>query len=144
MQSGFPCVRQQSVNDCGIACLATILQTVRPHLPLAVIRATLRQLIPVDEQGASCLALVEAARQYGLPAQGVATDWAGLKQLPLPCVAHWHGATVQHFVVVYQLTETELCLADPAQGLVNCAADEFSRRWTGTVIIFAPLPQATW
>lgn len=144
MDADFLCFRQATETECGIVCLATVLLTLQQNSEYSPTVEKLRQLIPTDEEGASCLALVAAARQCGLPAQGYQTDLAGLRQLPLPCIAHWRGQTVNHFVVVHQLGETDLLLADPAQGLRHETLPNFAARWSGVVIVFESPLQFTW
>jgi ATP-binding cassette, subfamily B, bacterial len=46
---------------------------------------------------------------------------------PLPCIVHWKQ---RHFVVVYQVSHKAVSVADPEQGLLTYAPEEFVRNWS--------------
>jgi ATP-binding cassette, subfamily C, bacteriocin exporter len=134
MKPDFVCIRQQTAADCGAACLATIAHTYQHDYSFE----SLRQRIPTDAQGATLLAVVEAARQSGFDAQGILTDLAAVPQLPLPCIAHLTGQTINHFVVIHQCDNETLSVADPAQGLIRYKLADFAQLWSGALIILTP------
>jgi ABC-type bacteriocin/lantibiotic exporter with double-glycine peptidase domain len=136
MRFDFICIRQQRLTDCGAACLATVAQTYQQNYSLA----TLRQLIPADAQGATVLALVQAAQKCGFEAHGLFGGLPALAQVALPCIAHLHGIPNDHFVVLHQYDDQAgmLVVADPAQGLLRYALPEFAQRWSGVLISLQP------
>lgn len=134
MNSEFVCVRQTRAVDCGAACLATIAQSYQCAYSLE----SLRQRIPTDAEGATLLAVVEAARQCGFEAQGILTDLAALPQLPLPCIAHLRGQATNHFIVIHQCDGETLLVADPAQGLIRYRMEDFAKLWSGVLIVLTP------
>lgn len=133
MNSKFVCIRQTTAADCGAACLATIAQSYGIGYSLE----SLRQRIPVDTQGATLLAVVEAARQCGFEAQGILTDLSMLPHLPLPCIAHLQGQVTNHYVVIHQCEGEILLVADPAQGLLRYRMEDFVKLWSGALIVLA-------
>lgn len=124
--------------DCGAACLATIVQTYQLKHSLE----SLRQRILTDAQGATLLAIVEAARHCGFEAQGILTDLAALPHVPFPCIAPLTGQATDHFVVVHQCDGERLWVADPAQGLMHYQRENFARLWSGVLIILT-LPDSS-
>ncbi|MEJ2052128.1 MAG: cysteine peptidase family C39 domain-containing protein, partial [Calditrichota bacterium] len=58
-------VRQKDQTDCGVACLATVIQYYRGLASLE----RLRELSGTDQQGTTMLGLYQAAEQVGLTAQ---------------------------------------------------------------------------
>jgi ATP-binding cassette, subfamily C, bacteriocin exporter len=138
MNSEFVCVRQTMAADCGAACLATIAQTYQLKHSLE----SLRQRILTDAQGATLLAIVEAAQHCGFEAQGILTDLAALPHVPFPCIAHLIGQATDHFVVVHQCDGERLLVADPAQGLIRYQIEDFARLWSGILIVLT-LPDSS-
>ena len=60
-------IPQMEVTECGAASLGMVLAFHGHHAPLA----ELRQACGVSRSGADALAIVRAARTYGLEAQGL-------------------------------------------------------------------------
>lgn len=131
MDAEFVCVRQTRAADCGAACLATIAQTYQLEYSLE----SLRLCILTDAQGATLLALVEAAQHCGFEAQGILTDLAALPHVPFPCIAHLTGQATDHFVVVHQCDGERLLVADPAQGLIEYKMEDFAKLWSGVLLV---------
>ncbi len=126
-------VPQIEVTECGAACLAMILAHHGHHAPLS----ELRQACGVSRSGADALALVRAARKYGLAAQGVRVEMDQLPRLPLPAVLHWD---FEHFLVLERLTSTRAFLVDPASGRRVMSLQELGRHFTGVALVLAPTP----
>ena len=128
-----PFVPQIEVTECGAASLTMILAYYRHHAPLA----ELRQACGISRGGADALALVRAARRYGLEADGVKLDMEQLPQLPLPAVLHWD---FEHFLVLERLTRKGAILVDPAIGRRCMTLEELGRHFTGVALMLKPSP----
>ncbi len=128
------CVRQHDISDCGAACLATV---ARVH-GLAISLAKAREYTETDRHGATALGIVEAARQLGFEAKGVKGDIKALEHVPLPCIAHVIIGGLLHYVVIHKVTEKQIKVADPAQGIVKHTRHGFSRIWSGVLILLNP------
>jgi ATP-binding cassette subfamily B protein len=126
-----PVVVQDGLTDCGAACLAMILGH-HGH------RATAGEV--ADEMGAgrdglTALALVQAARRYGLQARGVGAPAERILDggAALPAIVHWTG---NHFVVVERVTRQVVHVVDPARGRRRLTHAEFADRYSGVVLEF--------
>lgn len=122
---------QMEVTECGAASLTMVLAYHGHHASLPEVR----QACGVSRDGANALAIVRAARGYGLDAKGAKPTMEQLTQLPLPAILHWD---FNHFVVLERLTKTKAFLVDPACGRKTMPLEEVSRHFTGVALIFAP------
>ncbi len=143
----FPHVRQLDAMDCGAAALAMVCR----HYGRAVSLARIRQLCFTSTDGTSLRALCRAATELGLAARPVKASPRNVPQMPLPAIVHWEG---NHWVVLYDVSDTHVRIADPALGLRKLPRADFDRRWSGYTALFdytdafaqAPVeaPSAAW
>jgi ABC-type bacteriocin/lantibiotic exporter with double-glycine peptidase domain len=126
-------IPQLEATECGAAGLAMILASHGHHAPLPEVR----EAVGVSRDGASALAVVQAARGYGLEAQGARVEPEGLALLPTPALLHWD---FDHFVVLERVTKTGVILVDPASGRRRASLAEVGRRFTGAALVFRPTP----
>jgi HlyB family type I secretion system ABC transporter len=143
----FPHVRQLDAMDCGAAALAMVCR----HYGRAISLARIRQLCFTSTDGTSLRALCRAATELGLAARPVKASTRNLPQMPLPAIVHWEG---NHWVVLYDVSDTHVRIADPALGLRRLARADFDRKWSGYTALFdytdafanAPVeaPSAAW
>ncbi len=109
MTRRIPLVRQMEEADCGAACLAMALRQLGRRVPLD----ELRDATGTGRDGVTAVAILRAARSYGLIAQGVQADVAGLRQLPRGVILHWEFS---HFVVLDRVRRRGIWIVDPAHG----------------------------
>src|SRR5690554_3237591 len=108
----FKHYRQHDQMDCGPTCL----QMVAKHYGRKYSLESLRQKSGINREGVSLLGISEAAENVGLRTVGAKITWEQLKnQAPLPCIIYWNQV---HFVVVYQVKNDNVYIADPAKGKV--------------------------
>lgn len=125
-------IPQMEMTECGAACLAMVLARHGHHAPLPEVR----QACGVSRDGANALAIVRAARAYGLEAKGAKlTDPSQLSQLPLPAILHWD---FNHFVVLERLTKDGVALVDPAAGRRAMGMEEVGHHFTGVALFLKP------
>ena len=125
----FPMVHQIDEMDCGAAALAMVCR----HYGRAVSLARIRQLVHTSLDGTSLRGLCAAAMELGLAARSVKASPRNLDQMPVPAIVHWEG---NHWVVLYDVTETHCRVADPAIGLRRFSRAEFEKRWSGYAALF--------
>jgi ATP-binding cassette, subfamily B, bacterial len=131
MTRRIPLVRQMEEADCGAACLAMVLRYLGRRVPLD----ELREMTGTGRDGVTALALLRAARLFGLTAQGVQCDVTGLRQLRRGVILHWEFS---HFVVLDGVRRRGVWIMDPAQGRRFVRADELRRAYTGVAISLVP------
>ena len=127
-----PRIMQLEALECGAACLAMVCAYYGKWLPLEQVRRD----CGVSRDGSSALAIVKAARRYGLDAKGYRFEPEALRDKGMfPCIVHWG---FNHFVVVRGLKDGRVYLNDPARGKVRIDMDEFDRSFTGVALMFEP------
>ena len=129
-------IKQRDITDCGAACLCSIAN----HYDLKIPVSKIRQIAGTDKKGTNALGLIEAATKMGFSAKGVKGDISAIPKIPVPTVAHVIVKEVlHHYVVIYQASEKEVKVMDPATGkLESYAINDFEKTWTGVLILLAP------
>lgn len=135
MEKGIK-IKQHDITDCGAACLASVCAYYGLHFPLSRIR----QYAFTDRKGTNILGMVEAANKLGLAAKGVRAQFEALKVVPKPTIAHVVVKEIlQHFVVIYKVTEDKITYMDPGDGRMHQIENkEFAKMWTGVLILLEP------
>jgi len=132
----YPLVKQYDQIDCAPASLLSILKyyggdSTLPHL---------RELCKTNVKGSTMLNLVEAAKQLGFEAFGASGEYEDLMKEEMPCIAHVVvDEVLNHFVVIYQITEKELTIGDPGKGVYKLSKEEFLKIWKSkSVVLLKP------
>jgi len=133
-RQGYPYVEQQSEADCGAACLAMIGRYWGKRFSLNF----LRNLASVGRSGASLKSLAKAAENLGFHARPVRASLNRLQDQTNPWIAHWQG---DHYVVVYQVRDNRVLVADPARGRRSLTFSQFQEGWTGYALLLEPTEQ---
>ncbi|MBP2832395.1 peptidase domain-containing ABC transporter [Aquimarina sp. U1-2] len=132
-------IKQHDHSDCGAACLASVSEYYDLSLPISRIR----QYAGTAQKGTTLLGLREAAIKLDFLAKGVKVSFEGLKDVPLPAIAHVvikeNGHEFPHFVVIYKITNSYVRIMDPATGkLEKKPLHEFQEVFTGYMLILIP------
>lgn len=130
----YPWIAQQSSSDCGAACLSMCARYWGKRFPLHV----LRERANVGQAGASLKGLARAAEEIGFHARPVRASIGALASQKNPWIAHWEGI---HYVVVYQVTDRKVIIADPAEGRKVISRQLFAEKWTGFGLLLDPTNQ---
>lgn len=110
--------------DCGAACLRMVARYHGRSYTLE----RLRELSQVDREGVSLMGISDAAEQIGMHTLAMQLPYETLlEEVPLPCIVHWRQ---RHFVVITEMTETTVSVADPASGQLSYSKAEFLEAWT--------------
>jgi len=132
-----PTVLQLEALECGAACLAMVLAHHGRWMPLVA----LRRLCGVSRDGSRASAMVRAARELGLEADGFRMDVDGLRSVPKPAILFVNGG---HFVVLEgHRRGGAVQVNDPAGGRMRYTAEEFAAIYSGIVLTFRPGPGFT-
>ena len=132
-------VKQHDSKDCGAACLSMISKYYKLKLPMA----RFRELIKVDNNGANIYGIVDGANKLGFKAtalQGNANEFIDSlykKEFSFPVIARVIiDEALEHYVVVYKMTNNYIYVADPGSGKKKYKYDEFFNIWTGHIVAF--------
>ncbi len=129
-----PAVLQHSEMDCSAACLSTVCRFYGKEVSIN----TTRELARVRQEGASLSNIVRALRELGFKADAYESSLAQLRQKRLPAIANWRG---YHWVVVHEVTDTSVVVADPAEGLVTYSIEKWMAGWARFTIFIEPTPK---
>src|SRR5438874_1179749 len=122
-------ITQIDEMDCGAASLGMICR----HFGRKVSLARIRQLCHTATDGTSLKAITRAASELGLAARALKVSLRNLPMMPLPAIVHWEG---NHWIVLYDVNEQFVRVADPALGLRKISRREFEAKWTGYAALF--------
>jgi HlyB family type I secretion system ABC transporter len=122
-------IAQIDEMDCGAASLGMICR----HFGRKVSLARIRQLCHTATDGTSLKALCRAASELGLAARALKVSLRNLPMMPLPAIVHWED---NHWIVLYDVDEERVRVADPALGLRRMPRREFETKWTGYAALF--------
>jgi HlyB family type I secretion system ABC transporter len=122
-------VTQIDEMDCGAASLGMICR----HFGRKVSLARIRQLCHTATDGTSLKAITRAATELGLAARALKVSLRNLPMMPLPAIVHWEG---NHWIVLYDVDEQFVRVADPALGRRKISRREFEAKWTGYAALF--------
>ncbi|MEO5717666.1 MAG: peptidase domain-containing ABC transporter [Chthoniobacterales bacterium] len=122
-------IEQIDEMDCGAASLGMICR----HFGRKVSLARIRQLCHTSTDGTSLKAICRAATELGLAARAIKVSLRNLPLMPLPAIVHWEG---NHWMVLYDVAETYVKVADPARGLRKIPRKEFEQNWSGYAALF--------
>lgn len=128
-----PTLLQVDAAECGAAALGIILG----HHGCWITLEELRVACNVSRDGSSALAILRAARAFGLEAQAERLEPADLRLRELPAIIHWG---MNHFLVVERVEQGRVWLNDPATGPRQVSTAEFDRMFTGIVLFMRPGP----
>ncbi len=126
-----PAIRQHSEMDCSAACLSTVCRYYGKRISIN----TTRDIARVRQDGASMENVMRAAETLGFKIEGFISTLDQLRQKQLPAIVNWRG---YHWVVVYEVTDSKVLIADPDEGLVTYTIEEFTDGWSLYTIFMEP------
>lgn len=104
-----PVVLQMEAAECGAAALTAVLAHHGCHRTLEELRRT----CGVSRDGSNALQIAEAARHYGMEADGLSAELDELAAVRMPAILHWG---FNHFLVLEGFDGTSWHLMDPSLG----------------------------
>ena len=132
MRVKTPTILQMEAVECGAASLGIILAYYDLIVPLAELRIE----CGVSRYGCKASNLIQAARRYGMIADGFQVENLDqLKQLSPPYIIFWK---FNHFLVVEGFRKNWVYLNDPASGSRRIPWQEFDVGFTGVVLVMEP------
>jgi ATP-binding cassette subfamily B protein RaxB len=123
----LPVILQTEVAECGMACLAMILNFHGRRIDLD----TLRRRYVVSLKGTTLSDLVAVAGSFGLATRPLRLELSDLSKLRTPCILHW---SFNHFVVLVGVHGKSITIHDPARGKRRVSLEEASREFTGVAL----------
>ncbi|NLK93838.1 MAG: peptidase domain-containing ABC transporter [Clostridiales bacterium] len=133
----YPYVKQLDKNDCGPACLATVLKYYGYKASIA----KLRELMKTDINGTTIYGIMNATKKLNMSAKAVNAKNKEVikKEFPKPAIAHVvYEDGMNHYVVLYEVNNEGVVVADTGRGILKYTFEEFYKIWSGKLIILVP------
>lgn len=130
----LPVIRQSTVAECGLACLAMLAAYFGCDADLV----SLRRRFGASLKGTSLDSMMRVSTAIGLTTRAVQCELDEMRRLRTPCILHWG---LNHFVVLAGVGRRGLHLHDPARGRVVVGPDEADRKFTGIALELMPAPE---
>lgn len=127
----LPFIGQMEHSECGLACLAMLLNYHSHHVTLSELRDEYGSLA----SGYSFYDIACMANEMGLKSKGYRVDVGGLKQFDLPIILHWN---YNHYVILERITKKHFFIVDPSNGRKKYTIQEFSGAFTGNILTAVP------
>lgn len=123
-------IRQQDQQDCGLACLLSIIKFYGGSVSLE----SLRNLSGTNTTGTTLLGLYQTAMQLGFDTEGCEADITALINHPEPVILHVIIENqLHHYVVCFgtlkQNEEVKFIIGDPAKGVIYLNKNELEKIW---------------
>jgi ATP-binding cassette subfamily B protein RaxB len=132
----LPVLRQTEASECGLVCLAMVLNYHGHRIDLA----TLRQRHVASAQGLNLRGLIALASRLQLAARPLRLELDELAKLRLPAILHWD---LNHFVVLESCRAGRAVIHDPASGLVVCDTKLLDQHFSGVALELTPMADFT-
>ncbi|WP_380183028.1 peptidase domain-containing ABC transporter [Kalamiella sp. sgz302252] len=129
-------VWQGETTECGLACIAMMLQTRGIDISLA----ELRERYPASVHGTSLASLCTIMTELGVPVCPVMFEHNELAELPLPAILHY-GAS--HYVLLAYRKGDYVCVMNPALGMQLLPAASLKADISGYALIVDDEAEAT-
>lgn len=126
-----PIFFQMEMVECGAAALGIILGYYKKFVSLE----RLRQDCHVSRDGCHAENIVNAAREYGLEANGYELDLEDFDEADLPFIAYYR---YNHFLVVEGFTNDFIYVNDPEHGRKTLDKKEFKKSYSHIIIVCKP------
>lgn len=117
--------------ECGVACLAMILDYYGVSIPLDELRLE----CGTSRDGNSALDLLKTAQKLGLAGRGLRMSLPRLMAARRPLILHWH---LNHFVVFEGVRRGRAVILDPASGRVQVEKEQLDRAFSGIALELLP------
>ena len=128
-------VLQDGIKECGSACLLSIIKYYGGN----VSRERLLELTKTTKDGTNFYNISQAANEIGLISKGYKIDDINkLSEIEKPFISQIVINNYNHFVVIYKIKNGNITIMDPAKGILKLTIDEFSKIWTGYILMLEP------
>jgi len=128
-RSSFPTVLQMEAADCGVACLASVLQSQGKSVTLEA----LRRELTFDHNGLTLGGIYKALQTYGIPSSPRKfSDKSKVTSLPPGTILH---VSSNHYVVLIRVRNRRVLVMDPRCGKLSLSVADVARTWTGRALL---------
>lgn len=126
-----PFIEQMQQTECGLCCLAMVLEYYKSKESIA----KMREELEVGRDGLKLSQLYTYAKKRNMYTKVYSADLKALSKLPLPAIAFWNQ---EHFIVVEKVRERHVTIVDPAIGRLTLRLEEFQQGYSDVVMLLVP------
>lgn len=130
-QRRLPVIQQSQATECGLACVAMVLNYYKYHIDLV----TMRRRFSTSLKGATLADVMLIAGRLGLAGRALRLEVSELGKLRTPCILHWN---MNHFVVLKSVSKNGITIHDPARGARLVPFPEVSDCFSGVALELLP------
>lgn len=114
---------QEDACSCGATCIQSIISHHGGYVPLE----TVLDDTNTSFSGTNALEMIKTLRKYGFSSYGKKISLLEISKEELPIIAHVVKNGLEHFVVVYEISQKTVLTMDPESGEKKYSFDEFSK-----------------
>lgn len=129
----LPLIRQRAINECGYACLASILSFFGKRTAIS----DLNGLYGEAPNGLTLKEIIRVANHEGLITRPMSIELSQLKHVTCPAIIHLN---MNHFAVMAAVSSRTAKIMDPKVGYRRVPIDSLSREFSGIVCEFSISP----
>ncbi len=126
-----PYIQQMRQTECGLCCVAMIMQYYKSYDGILKIRENLE----VGRDGLKISLLSKYMKGRGLDTKVYRANVDALSQLELPAIIFWHD---EHFVVLEKIDDRYAIIVDPAYGRRKIKLPEFRENYSEVILTAKP------
>ncbi|KNY28943.1 peptidase domain-containing ABC transporter [Pseudobacteroides cellulosolvens] len=126
-----PYIQQMRQTECGLCCVAMIMQYYKSYDGIHIIRESLE----VGRDGLKISLLAKYMKSRGLETKVYRANAEALPQLELPAIIFWHN---DHFVVLEKIDDKSATIVDPAFGRRKLKYSDFCQNYSEIILTAKP------
>jgi len=134
----YPFIRQEGLKDCGAACVFMIVKYYGGYVSMN----KLNEMLKTTKKGVTAFHITKTLNYLGFNSYGLKLD--KLKPTKVPFISNVIiRNSYRHFIVVYEVTDSYVLIADPASKIKKISLKDFYEIWTGINIVMHPIKLIT-
>ena len=130
-------IRQNSNNDCGVACLISIMK----YFGLDPSYEEVSYYLRLNKDGTNAYNIINGSRNYGFDGYGIHYTYEEIinSKVSFPIICHTLKQNMYHFIVVYKVNKNNLLIMDPSTNKNKISFNDFKNIYLGTSIVIYPI-----
>ncbi|MBQ9011549.1 MAG: peptidase domain-containing ABC transporter [Bacilli bacterium] len=130
----YPFIKQYDQQECAAAATWMVVKYYRGHINIS----KLATMLKTTKEGTNAYNIVQTLNSLGFEAKGIKEK--KLENTKNPFIAHVIINNIyKHYLVVYEINNNYILIADPADKIKKISHKEFYQMWTGIKIIMHPI-----
>lgn len=132
----YPFVRQPGLKDCAAASLSMIIKYYGGYVGIN----QLNEMLKTTRNGTTAFHLVQTLNDLNFEANGYKVKIEDLSKYSTPLIANVIiEKSYKHFIVIYEVHNDYLLIADPAKKIMKMKISEFANIFSGVIIGMRPI-----